>query len=215
MSTTPNLYRIFAALTALSLCTGCTVEAEDGASESVDTLSSPSVTTNGLSTNGLSTNGLSTNGLSTNGLSTNGTNADLIYFAFDTDTATNFKKNGVPVKNVWLSDGVIYAKLQNNKIIKGSDLVGLQVSGKLNDGWPVTLRIDGVEKFESLAKSDLYRLHVAGRPLGARMRQAKRDPHQVDPGAWHLELRAGNPRGRLEDQGLGPDHVRLPGLRAL
>jgi hypothetical protein len=156
----PILPRIFAALSALSLCTACTVE-EYEAPEDTSVLASPSVTSNGFSTNGFSTNGFSTNGFSTNGFSTNGPDSDLIYFSLDTDTVSNISLNGSPIKATWIDDGNIYVKLMNGSVVSGQSIVGLKVNGKIEDGTVVTLKVTGAEKFKSIGGTDLYRYTIA------------------------------------------------------
>jgi uncharacterized protein YjbI with pentapeptide repeats len=125
---------------------------------------------NGSGSNGSGSNGSGSNGSGSNGSGSNGASANLVGLAFDLTTVSGVTINGTSIQGAWLDKGTVKAIQNNGVVLSGQSLIGAQVTGQLEDGSPVTLRLDGMESFTSAVGTSLSRYVISFTRPGSDVR---------------------------------------------
>jgi hypothetical protein len=125
---------------------------------------------NGSGSNGSGSNGSGSNGSGSNGSGSNGSGANLVGLTFDLTTVSSVTLNGTSLQGAWLDKGTIKAIQNNGSVLSGQSLVGAQVTGTLDDGSTVTLRLDSIESFSSAVGTSLSRYVVSFTRPGSDVR---------------------------------------------
>lgn len=114
---------------------------------------------NGITLNGMTNNGVTNNGVTNNGITNNG-----IFFNGITNngvTNNGVTNNGTQLKDVYLKGSEIRAVTKKNKTLTGDDLEGAKLYATLDDGTPITLRIDDVKSHYTIYPNDKIYIYTA------------------------------------------------------
>jgi hypothetical protein len=120
--------------TVLAVVAGCSLpeEAVDrSAPPALEQSAQALIVDNGTNLNGTNLNGTNLNGTNLNGTNLNGTNLNGVTLG------------GLSVTQVHLVGSELYG-MHDGQAISGAGFVGAELQGELDDGSPLTLRIDGV-----------------------------------------------------------------------
>lgn len=113
---------------------GCAFPGQSGdAGETAEATSAVTVA-NGLHLNGLHLNGQHLNGLHLNGINLNGLHLD------------GSGLNGLDVNGSYLAGGVLFGLRSDGRTVGGRDLLGATISTITDDGTPLVLRLDGIDR---------------------------------------------------------------------
>ncbi len=129
--------RMLAAMVGLA---GCSTAVQPGGS--VSQKSDAVVQSNGANLNGANLNGANLNGANLNGANLNGANLN------------GFSLGGVNLDNVSISGSLLSAQ-SGDTILSGADLIGVQLTGALDTGDTLTMRIDNVTQ-GTAPNDDIY-----------------------------------------------------------
>lgn len=176
--------RIGMMLAALALCGGCAIEQQTpeepvAEHEAASTLhntvginggGSNGGGSNGGGSNGGGSNGGGSNGGGSNGGGSNGEDANLVGLTFDLTTISGFTWSGVSIVGAWFDSGGLKLLRSDGAVLSGQSLVGIEISGKLDDGSSVTLRLDEAESFSSAVGDSLRRYVISFTRPGSDVR---------------------------------------------
>jgi hypothetical protein len=111
--------------------------------------------------NTVSLNGGGINGGGINGGGINGSNANLVGYTFDLTTVSGATINGATINGAWIENGTLKAMREDGTVVSGQALVGAKVTGNLDNGESVTLRLDALESFTSAVGTALPRYTIS------------------------------------------------------
>jgi hypothetical protein len=163
-------------------------------------------TENGGTENGGTENGGTENGGTENGGTENTSRANLVGRTFDLNSISKISVNGATVQPGWLYHAAVSSLLSGGSASAGSQLLGVEVTGKLDDGSTVTLRLDSVETFTSAGGDTLPRFVISYTRPGSNVRafvcgKNNNTPLKTIPltGRWNYEQGTEDGGSKTED----------------
>jgi hypothetical protein len=213
--------RIGILLSTLALGAGCALPHDEAPEESMARYRAASSVGNNIGINGPSENGGGENGGGENGGGENGggengggengggengSGANLVGRVFDLTSISSITVNGNAVQLNGSHGAAIKGAFSGNAIPNGSALNGVEVTGNLDDGTTVTLRLDAVEHFTSATGSSLTRFVISYTRPGSDLRAYVCGKHDGAPittipitGRWSYQQGTLDGGSKIED----------------